>query len=227
MYAPSQLQEICQQELTPVEKNIFNDLYGIPELFDYLLGKPGLTIDNVVYQSDHPEAIARIEFLLHNLIIHLANGVIQVILNNFYTLEVFKYKLYKPECRSDRELARFRNQLSWRYRQETYFTHPQNIFESRHRLLVINAGAIRTTYIYAPRQAELEELTGIPWLSTMVIEIRDAIAPLVKKLIALAGSGVVFVLTQVIGKGLGLVGKGIIQGIGNTIKDLPRDQKKP
>lgn len=222
-----QLGEIYAQEFALVQQNIFNDLYGIPELFDYLLGKPGLIIDNVVYQSDDTEAIARIEFLLHNLIIHLANGVMQVILNNFYDLEIFKYRLYQAEYRSDRELARFRNQLSWRYRQENYFTHPQNIFESRHRLFVINAGAIRITYVYAPRKAELEELTGIPWLSTIIIEIRDAIAPLVRKLIALVGSGVVFVLTQVIGKGLGLVGKGIIQGIGSTIKDVPRKQKKP
>jgi DNA-binding NarL/FixJ family response regulator len=222
-----QLGEIYAQEFALVQQNIFHDLYGIPELFDYLLGKPGLIIDNVVYQSDDTEAIARIEFLLHNLIIHLANGVMQVILNNFYDLEIFKYQLYQAEYRSDRELARFRNQLSWRYRQENYFTHPQNIFESRHRLFIIDAGAIRTTYVYAPRKAELEELTGIPWLSTIVIEIRDAIAPLVRKLIALAGSGVVFVLTQVIGKGLGLVGKGIIQGIGSTIKDVPRNKKKP
>ena len=151
----------------------------------------------------------------------------QVILNNFYDLEVFKYKLYQAEYRSDRALARFRNQLSWKYRQENYFVHPQNIFESRHRLFVINAGGIRTMYVYAPRKDELEQLTGIPWFSTMVIEVRDAIAPLVRKLIALAGSGVIFVLTQVVGKGLGLVGKGIIQGIGSTIKDIPRNQKKP
>ena len=71
--------------------------------------------------------------------------------------------------------------------------------------------------IYAPRKNELEKLSGIPWLSTIVIEIRDAIAPLVRRFIALAGSGVVFVLTQVIGKGLGLIGKGIIQGVGSTL----------
>ena len=223
----SQLADICEREFINIERNIFRYLYGVPELFDYFLGKPGFVVDNIVYQSDTPEAIARIEFLLHNLILHVANAVIQVILNNFYDLEILKYKLYKPEFRSDRELARFRNQLSWRYRQENYFTHPQNIFESRHRLFVLNGGVIRTTYIYAPRKDELEQLTGIPWLSTMVIEVRDAIAPLVRTLIALGGSGVVFVLTQVVGKGLGLVGKGIIQGIGSSIKDVPRSNKKP
>ena len=124
-------------------------------------------------------------------------------------------------------MARFRNQLSWKYRQETYFTHPQNIFESRHRLFVLSNGVIKTMYVYAPRKTELEQLTGIPWLSTILIEIRDAIAPLVRKFISLAGSSVVFVLTQVIGKGLGLIGKGIIQGIGSSIKDVPGNKKKP
>lgn len=220
-----QLAIVINREFEIVNQNIFRYIYGVPELFEYLLGKPGLTLDNIAYQSDDPEAIARIEFLLHNLIVNLANGVMQVILNNFYDLEVLKYRLYKSQYRSDRELARFRNQLSWKYRQEYYFTHPQNIFDSRHRLFVLSGGVIRTMYIYAPRKAELEQLTGIPWFSTITIETRDAIAPLVRKLIALAGSGVVFVLTQIIGKGLGLIGKGIIQGIGSTIKDVPYNKR--
>ena len=222
-----QLAIVIDREFEIVNQNILSYIYGVPELFEYLLGKPGLAVDNIVYQSDDPEAIARIEFLLHNLIVHLANGVLQTILNNFYDLEVFKYRLYKSQYRSDRELARFRNQLSWKYRQEYYFTNPQNIFDSRHRLFVLSGGAIRTMYIYAPRKVELEQLTGIPWLSTIAIETRDAIAPLVRKAIALAGSGAVFVLTQVIGKGLGLIGKGIIQGIGSTIKDVPYNRNKP
>ena len=208
---------LVDRDFTEINNNIFNYIYGTPELFEYLLGQPGFTVDNINYKSDDPEVIARIEFLLHNLIINLANSVLQVILNNFYDVEKLKHQLYKPEYKSDREIARFRNQLSWKYRQEIYFEHPQNIFESRHKLYVLDSGKIRDLYVYAPRKTELEQLTGIPWLSTIVIEIRDAIAPLVRKFIALAGSGVVFILTQVIGKGLGLIGKGIIQGIGSTI----------
>ena len=218
-----QLSNLIEQEFTVVKQNIFNYIYGISELFAYLLGEPGLTIDNVIYQSDAAESIAHIEFLLHNLIIHLANGVMQVMLNNFYDLENFKYQLYKLEYKSDRQLARFRNQLSWKYRQEKYFEHPQNIFESRHRLFILSNG-IRTLFLYAPRKIELEQLSGVPWLTTIVIEIRDAIAPLARKFISLTGSGVVFVLTQVIGKGLGLIGKGIIQGIGSTFKDINRQK---
>ena len=102
-----QLQTVCDREFSGINRHVFAHIYGLPELFDYLLGKPGLTIDNVRYQSDDSEAIARIEFLLHNLIIHLANGVMQVILNNFYDLEVFKYQLYRPTWRSESRTGAF------------------------------------------------------------------------------------------------------------------------
>ena len=84
------LNQIIGFESIAVESNILNYIYGVRELTEYLLGKPGLVIDDVIYQSDEPEAIARIEFLLHNLIINLANGVMLVVLNNFYDLEIFQ-----------------------------------------------------------------------------------------------------------------------------------------
>jgi DNA-binding NarL/FixJ family response regulator len=220
-----QLNNFKEQEFIAINQNIFNYIYGIPELLEYLLGKPGFTVDNLLYQADAPEVITRVEFLLHNLIINLGNSVVQVILNNFSDLEILKYKLYKSQYKSDRELFRFRNQLSWKYRQEFYLTQPQNIFESRHRLFVFSNGIIRTMFIYTPRRNELEQLKGIPWLTTMIIEFRDAIAPLVRQFVGLAGTAVVFVLTQVIGKGLGLIGKGIIQGIGSSIKDVNTKNK--
>ncbi|MCY7381758.1 MAG: DUF3685 domain-containing protein, partial [Microcoleus sp. CAN_BIN18] len=43
--------------------------------------------------------------------------------------------------------------------------------------------------------------------------------PRVRAVISLLGAAVVYVLTQVIGRGIGLVGRGIIQGIGNSLQD--------
>jgi len=54
---------------------------------------------------------------------------------------------------------------------------------------------------------------------TLVLETRDAIAPRVRAVISLLGAAVVYVLTQVIGRGIGLIGRGIIQGIGNSWQD--------
>ena len=213
------LTQLLSEEYEIIASTIFPQIYAAEELVGYLLGEQLLVIDNIAYRSESPESIARAENLLHNLIIQLANAVMQVILNNFYNLEIFKYNLYTPEYRSAREIARFRNELSWRYRQELYWDNPKNIFESSYRLFVLHHGKIKTLQIYAPRQEDLALLTGLPWLTTIAIEIRDAIAPRLRSVLSFLGSGVVFILTQVIGRAIGLIGKGIIQGIGSTMKD--------
>ena len=59
----------------------------------------------------------------------------------------------------------------------------------------------------------------------MIIEIRDAISPRLRALISSLGTGVVYLLTQVIGKGIGLIGKGIIQGIGSSVQDSSYGRK--
>ncbi|MGF1541328.1 MAG: DUF3685 domain-containing protein [Pleurocapsa sp.] len=216
-----ELSMILGQELSSINNNILNHCYLAAELFAYFLGEQPLIVDNVVYRAEAPEAITRAKQLLNHLIIQLANATMVVILNNFSDLEIFKYNLYLVEYKSNREIARFRNDLVWRYRQEIYWNNPQNIFESRYRLFILNNGRIKTLFIYASRKQELELLRGLPWLATILIETRDAIAPRLQAILSFIGSGVVFILTQVIGRGIGLIGRGIIQGIGSSIKDVP------
>ena len=220
-----QLTTIMAQEFPSIEENIFSHFYSAQELFAYLLGEQSLVIDNVVYRSEAPEAIVRAKYLLHNLIIQMANGVMVVILNNFSDLEIFKYNLYQTDYKSSRKIAKFRNDLVWKYRQQIYWDTPQNIFESRCRLFILNNGKIRTLFIYAPRKQELEMLQGLPWMATILIETRDAIAPRFQAILSFLGTGVVFILTRVIGRGIGLIGKGIIQGIGSSMKDVPYNNK--
>jgi DNA-binding NarL/FixJ family response regulator len=217
--------EILTKEFINVRENIFRQIYLALELFEYLLRENPLVIDNIIYQANSPEAMTRAESLIENLLIQLANGVMQVILNNFYDLEIFKYNLYSSSYRSSREIARFRNELSWQYRLEKYFNNPKNIFESRYRLLTLQQHTIQTRFIYSSRVAELDRLTGLPWLTTITLETRDAIAPRLRSILAAVGSGVVYLLTQVVGRGIGLIGKGIIQGIGSTVQE-PRYSKK-
>ncbi|GAB4225886.1 MAG: DUF3685 domain-containing protein [Stanieria sp.] len=213
-----ELSKILTQEFALIQKIISQDNPFILELFEYLLREKPLIIDNISYRPEAPEAMSRAEYLLENLLIQIANSVMQFILNNFYDLEIFKYNLYHRNYRSSREIARFRNELSWRYRLKKYWNNPQNIFESRYLLLTLQQHTIQTRFIYAPRITELERLEGFPWLTTIILETRDAIAPRLRSIIAAVGSGLVYILTQVIGKGIGLIGKGILQGIGSTVQ---------
>ena len=217
--------EIIEQEATIVQNNIFNQIYFASDLFSYLLLEEPLIIDCVSYRSNSPEAKSRAEFLTQNLIILIANAVIQVFLNNFYNVEIFKYNLYDREYRSSREIARFRNDLSWRYRQEKYWENPNNIFASRYRILVLQNNGIQNSFIYASRVEELNQLQGLPWFATMMIETRDAISPRLRAIISSVGGGIVYVLTQVLGRGIGLIGKGILQGIGSSIQDTRYGEK--
>lgn len=220
-----QLELMLQQELESIQKELLSYIYLLEDLLNYLIKGQSINIDNILYRHESPEAINRAVILLENLLIHLANAVIQVILNNFADLEVFKYNLYDPSYRSSREIARFRNEISWRYRQDNYFEHPRNIFESRYRFFRLHNGKIETLYIYASRTEELYQLQGLSWFTTIILELRDALSPRLQSIFALAGTSVVFILTQVIGRGIGLIAKGILQGIGTSFQDVRGNKK--
>lgn len=221
-----ELRQLLRQEVVTIEENIFERIYLAEDLFTYLVQEQPLVIDNVTYRPESPESMARAEILLQNLLLQIANSVMQVILNNFYDLEIFKYNLYQAEIRTSREIARFRNSLSWRYRQEKYWENPKNIFTSRYRLFVWQRNSIQVSFIYAPRTEELEQLRGLPWFTTIALETRDAVAPLLRSILASVGNAVIYFLTQVIGRGIGLIGKGIIQGVGSTINDTRYSNKR-
>lgn len=189
------------------------------DFFAHLLFEIPLIVDNISCVAGSPEAMQRAEALLENLAIQVASGVVQPLLNNLANIEEIKQIFYDGKLISTREIERFRNELSWRYSWDKYFVEPKAIFESRFGLFVLGDSGIKKISIYAPRNLELAELSGWQLALTLLLETRDAIAPRVRAVISLLGAGVVYVLTQVIGRGIGLIGRGIIQGIGNSLQD--------
>ncbi|MBW4543378.1 MAG: DUF3685 domain-containing protein [Symplocastrum torsivum CPER-KK1] len=202
-----------------VKTAILDKIPFVVDLLTQQLFEAPLIIDNVSYPAQTPEAVARAELVLHNLIIQVANAVVQPLLNEFSDVETIKQSFYARHLISSRELARFRNNLSWRYRTLQGLEEPRTIFESRYELFVLSDTGIKRTSIYAPRRQELEQLRGIPLAVTLAYETRDAIAPRLRGVVAWVGKGVVYVLTQVLGRGIGLVVRGVIQGVGSTLQD--------
>jgi len=202
-----------------VQTAILDKIPFVVDLLTQQLFEAPLIIDNVSYPAQTPEAMARAELVLHNLIIQVANAVVQPLLNEFSDVETIKQSFYARHLISSRELARFRNNLSWRYRTLQGLEEPRAIFESRYELFVLSDTGIKRTSIYAPRRQELEQLRGIPLAVTLAYETRDAIAPRLRGVVAWVGKGVVYVLTQVLGRGIGLVVRGVIQGVGSTLQD--------
>lgn len=211
--------EILRQNRDVVQMAILDKIPLVIELLGNRLFEEPLMIDNVSYPAHTPEALARAELLLQNLIIQVANGVIQPLLNEFSDIEIVKHNFYDKRLMSSREITRFRNNLSWKYRRNQYIDEPQAIFESRYDLFVLSEIGIKKVAIYSPRRQELEQLQGTQLAVTIAYELRDAIAPRLRGTVGWVGKGVVYVLTQVLGRGIGLILRGVIQGVGSAWQD--------
>lgn len=207
---------VLLQDAEIVGKEILDKIPLLVELFSHLLFQTPLRLDSAAYRAGSPEAMLRAEFLLHNLVIQVANAVVQPLLNHFPDLEEIKQGFYDRRWLSTRSIEKFRNNLSWKYRLEKYIGEPSAIFESRYRLLVLDYRGIAKIDIYAPRRQELGQLKGVRLAVTLALESRDAVAPRLRETVSFLGTGVVYVLTQVIGRGIGLIARGVLQGMGSS-----------
>jgi DNA-binding NarL/FixJ family response regulator len=199
-----------------VDATLLRSIPYFETLLSHLLFQTPLMINGNAYPAGNPESLLRAEFLLGHSVVQLANAVVQPLLNQFADVEAIKQNFYDRRLMSTREVERFRNDLSWHYRMRRYFGTPRDIFESRHQLLTFQPRGIQARSVYAPRRDELEDLTGIPYAVTLVLETRDAIAPRLRASFSVVGSALVYVLTEVLGRSIGLVGRGIIKGVGNV-----------
>lgn len=214
------------QDADIVRSEILDRIPQSIELIGYLLFKTPLTIDNITYPAGSDIAEDRACVLLENLIIHMANAVMQPLLNNFGNLESMKVSFYDRRLLSSREIERFRNDLSWRYRLDRNVNDPRAIFESKYRLFVFTTYGIKRKSIYAPRPEELARLNGIPLVVTLSLELRDAVSPRLASATTFLGNVIVYFLTEIIGRGIGLIGRGVIKGVGNIWQESNRIRKE-
>lgn len=212
--------ETLLQDQETIHSAILDRIPDTSRLLAHLLYRSPLVIDGQPQSAGNPEALLRAELLLENLMIQLANSVIQPLLNRFGNVAIVQENFYDARLMSVREVERFRNNLSWKYRLTQLVIEPKAIFESRYLLLFFSSRGIEQTAIYAPRTEELDRLMGVPLVVTIALEARDAIAPRLRSTLSVLGSGVVYVLTEVVGRGIGLIGRGILKGLGNAWQDV-------
>ncbi|MGD1942809.1 MAG: DUF3685 domain-containing protein [Leptolyngbyaceae cyanobacterium] len=217
---------VLQQDSAIVQTEILSRIPDVTALLAHLLFQSPLDIEGASYMATTPEALRRSQFLLENLLIAMACAVMQPVLNRYPDVESLKRSLYQRRMISTRDITRFRNDLSWRYRWDALVNDPKAIFESEYRLFALTPTGIQTHTVYAPRRDELDSLSGLQYAMTLALEARDAIAPRLRSTLSLAGSSVVFVLTEVIGRGIGLIGRGIVKGVGSTWQDIRFRQRR-
>ncbi|MDA0265710.1 MAG: DUF3685 domain-containing protein [Cyanobacteria bacterium] len=217
---------VLGRDAEAVQQSILNQIPDVSPLLGHLLFEESLMVDGIAYMATTPEALRRSQLILENLLIQTACAVMQPLLNRFADVEPLKKGLYQRRMMSSRDVARFRNDLSWRYRWDSLVNEPKAIFESQRRFFHFGPSGIQVQWVYAPRHQELEGLGGVPYALTLALEARDAIAPRVRTVVSLVGSSLVYVLTEVVGRGIGLVGRGVLKGIGSAWQETRMRQRR-
>ena len=123
-----------------------------------------------------------------------------------------------PELVSTRELERLRNQLNSQNRWQNLIKRPIQLYESKRLFYNLNNGRIEQLLVTEPRDKELRQLDWWQQQVALLVEARDAISPQLQSLVKKVGDLMVVLLTQVIGRAIGLIGRGIAQGMGRSLR---------
>lgn len=176
-----------------------------------------LLVQGRLLAADEPQAVLHLELLLSNWLVRTAELVSAELLASCGSWPELRRYLLQPDLLATRNLERLRNQLNAQQRWSSWVERPISLYESRRRLYCLRDGAIRCQELTEPRDSELRQLGWLQQLVTLALETRDALAPQVQSLVRGLGDLVVVLLTRVLGRAIGLVGRGIAQGMGRSL----------
>ena len=162
------------------------------------------------------ESFLILENIISNWVIRNCNLLASEIFNICSSWSELRTVLINQELQSTRNFERFRNNINNYNRWHEYIYMPIYLYESKREYIdIIDNKFIR----YFKNENREKELGNLEWLQkqvTLLVEIRDAVAPQLEIAIKYIGNLFVTFLTKIVGKAIGLVGKGILQGLGRS-----------
>jgi hypothetical protein len=182
-----------------------------------LLQARPLLVDGRLVAPDEPQAVLYLELLMSNWLVRSAELISAEVLAACAEWPELRRYLLRPELLATRNLERLRNQLNAQQRWISWFDRPIHLYESRRPLFRLGDGAIDCVDLTEPRDAELRQLGWVQQAVTLALEARDALGPQLRSLLKRLGDLLVVLLTQVLGRAIGLVGRGIVQGMGRSL----------
>ena len=176
-----------------------------------------LLVHGRLLPPDEPQALLHLELLISNWLIRSAELISAEVLGCCSTWPELRRYLLCDDLLATRNLERLRNQLNAQQRWGSWFQRPIQLYESQRLLYGLRNGAIVPLALTEPRDTELRQLGWLPQAVTLLLEARDALAPQLQTLLRRLGDLLVVLLTNVIGRGIGLIGRGIVQGMGRSL----------
>jgi hypothetical protein len=201
-----------------------SEIYSLCPILSALLESKPLVINGQLMAADQPYALLHLQTLLSNWMLRNAERIATELLEACSNWPELRRTMLPIQLLPTRELDRLRNRLNSIERWQNNFIKPIAIYESKRMIYSIKAGRICSEVIIEPRDNELKSLSWWQQAITVILEARDALAPQLEILINRLGSFMVLLLTRVLGRAIGLVGRGIIQGLGKGIQNSTPQQ---
>ena len=194
-----------------------DELPSIALIIDPILNNKPIQIDGEYISTEDPRCVIQLEMLILNWILRTAEIVGEEIISSCSEWpELRKYFLNK-ELVSTRELERKRNHINTKNQIQNLFRKPVRLYESKRLYYTVKNNTIEKIIIFEPRDDELKKLDWPQRQIAFIIELRDALAPQVQATIQYLGDLIVLILTKVVGRSIGLIGRGIAQGMGKNL----------
>ena len=217
-----QLQPVAQTLISSAELTQSDEELPDPRrMLEPLLRDQPVLVDGQLLPSDHPKALLQLETLVSNWLVRSAELISAELLGICGEWPELRRYLLDEHLIPTRELERLRNQLNNQSRWQLWVQRPIRLYESRRLLYQLKAGRIEPLQLIEPRDDELRRLGWWQQQVALLLEARDAIAPQLQALVKRFGDLMVVVLTQVIGRAIGLVGRGVAQGMGRNLQRRP------
>ena len=195
-------------------KTLLKDLELIFQIPFYLLLDPNTSIFRLIYYPVYNIASESfIEALIDNLILEISNCVVYFSIIKFSSVYAFRQTLYRSKFLSLRNFERFKNNLTWQIITQMYIKRPANLYNNRYEIFILRGNGTSCRTIYANRSKEIKSLTNFALIPLIILESRDFLISRIDESIYFASKIVRFTLTSVFGQVIGLIWRGIIEGL--------------
>ena len=175
-----------------------------------------LDFDGKLLPLYETESFIILENIISNWVIRNCNLLASEVFNICSEWPELRTILINPELQSTRNFERFRNNINNYNRWHEYIYMPMYLYESKREYIDIVDNKFTRYFKNENREKDLENLEWLQKQVTLLVEIRDAVAPQLEIAVKYLGNLFVTLLTKVVGKAIGLVGKGILQGLGRS-----------
>ena len=182
-----------------------------------LLADQPVLVNGQLLPADDPRSLLQLETLVSNWMVRTAELIGAELLDACGEWPELRRYLLQDPLLATRQLDRLRNRLNTQVRWSEWVERPIQLYESQRTLFQLRQGRIEPLFLTEPRDGELNQLGGWQRQVALLLETRDALAPQVQNLVSRLGDLAVVLLTQVLGRAIGLVGRGIAQGMGRSL----------